>query len=200
MRAWIDEEQITDSSRLLDILITSVSKRTEVLLNRHAEATSRTVYADISPAEQVIWVKGYPITSVTSVIEDATRNFTGSAVSTDDYDLTTQAMELGRIDFDFNLQEGASSVQIIYTGGMAASASAFITAFPDIAQGVEAQVYFNWKNKGMVGLDALGGGQVSGGVRRQVNQMTWWGEWGDIIPELAQAIMAHRSPAMLRRV
>jgi len=191
----MDEGFITENSRILDSIITAVSGAVETHMGRYVESTERTAYVDVlSPGQRKIMLRGYPISSISSLYEDSSRSFgSDSSVDSDLYELGTQGKNMGRVSFDYDLTVGDGVLKVTYTGGMAASASAFISAYPSLALAVEKQVWFDWKHKDMAGLDSADGGQISGGARRQVQSLDWLNGWGNLIPDLVQEIKIHRS-------
>jgi hypothetical protein len=195
MRQWMDEEVIKSHDRLMRSMITALSASVEKHLGRYVEETARTTYVDVETAGQnVIWMRGYPITTMTSIYEDSSRSYaTGSLVSSSNYSSGTESLRIGRVEFDYNLVKGFEVLKVTYTGGMGTSAADFLTNFPELAHAVERQIWFDWNNRDMVGLDSLSGGQISGGNRRQVPFLTWWADWGNFIPDLVQEIKNHRS-------
>jgi len=195
MRQWLDEGIIRTHDRLMRSMITSLSASVEKLLGRYVEETARTTYVDVETlGQRVVWLKGYPITTMSSIYEDASREYaSGSLVSSTNYSSGTESLRLGRVEFDYNLRTGFEVLKVTYTGGMGTTAADFLTNFPELAIAIEKQIWFDWNHRDMVGLDAIDGGQVAGGNRRQIPFLTWWQDWGNLIPELVQEIKDHRS-------
>lgn len=109
---------------LLRRWISSATSSFETYLNRHIEAKSRTEQFTVEPWQRRVWVQGYPVTTVTTVKNDTQRDFTGLTVDVGDYYLDAAG---GRFDFDkYILLFGPGVLQIVYTGGMAASTERMI--------------------------------------------------------------------------
>lgn len=107
----------TDHDDRIRQLITSVSAMIETYLGRHIEEKSRTGIYDVEPGQQLIFLRGYPVKTVTSYKEDISREFSGSAIDSSNY--YTDAGR-GAIDFDkYALLWGPGVFQAVYVGGMA---------------------------------------------------------------------------------
>lgn len=146
-----------DYDNTLAQLITDVSGQVESALNRGAESIARTEYFSPEPGQQVFGLKGYPVASVASVKEDVgDRAFTTDA-NTIDAELYTTNSDTGALYLHGWACVGAhKSLQVVYTGGMAATTAAFLVAFPDLAAGVDAQVAFMLKRRDSIGFDSIG--------------------------------------------
>ena len=190
MRAWMDEKQFSSTS-LLNQMITGFSAHLERELGRYLEASERTIYLDVNEGNRVFFLKGYPFSSAPTVYEDTSRAFTGSATSTDDYDITQHALDQGRLEFDYAPSAGPSSIKVVYTGGLAATTAALISAYPDFVTACERQLWWMWKQRGMLGLDGEGGGDNRS--RREVVLLTWWQAHGDLLPEVWAALKLYKS-------
>jgi len=195
MRQFMDEGIIRTHDRLMRSIITAMSASIEKHIGRYVEETARTTYVDVeSGGLRVVNLRGYPITTMSSIYEDSSREYaSGSLVSTSSYSAGADSLRMGRVEFDYNLPRGFEVLKVTYTGGMGTDAADFLTNFPELALVVEKQIWFDWQHRDMVGLDSIQGGQVSGGSRRQIPFLTWWKDWGNFIPELVQEIKNHRS-------
>ena len=148
----------TSEDAIIASLITRVSAEAEVLMNRHAESTSRTVQLTVDDW-QTLSLPGYPITSVTSIHNDADRNFGAETlIATSDYYVESAS---GLIFFEVGLVRGPGVMQVIYTGGMSDSTANFIAAFPDIAEAVDQRVSQLWQRRSEVGVSSVATGQGS---------------------------------------
>ena len=132
---------------LIGTLITGVSMQIEKFLDRHVESKARTERLDVLPGQTTLFLKGYPVSSVTSLKNDSEWDFGSSTeLATTLYNVDTDE---GEINFKRNtlLQPGQKVIQVTYTGGMAATTAAFITAFPDIAYAADQQVSFMFRRR-----------------------------------------------------
>lgn len=151
---------------LLGNLITSTSAMVEKYLRRHAQATSRTEYYHVDPFCRAIFLRGVPITSITSVYNDSEREYGSSTlISSDDYGYVGRT---GEVSFDYYLECGTEAVKITYTGGMAATAAAFVDAYPDIAYATELQIAEDFRRRGIAGATAI---NLDGGSTSFVGQL-----------------------------
>lgn len=160
----------------LSTLITSVSKRAEEYMRRHAQSQSRTEILRWPRFKETLWLKAFPIAVVTSIKYTGSPNqfSTISAMSSSLYytDTTT-----GEVEFlqDMSLEKGW--LQVIYTGGMSDTPANFVTAYPDIANAVDKQVLYEWRRRKDPGLASK---STQSGERRYVgsrlggsSQLTW---------------------------
>lgn len=187
---WIGQKKYKpEYSGILKSMIAGVSAEVEVLLRRHVLIASRTIQADVDSHSAHVALKGYPITQVTSVKNDPSRDFgSGTEVDTDLY---YTDLETGEILFDFELSHGPGALQVEYEGGMAADTDAFIAAFPDIALGVDQQVVYEFKRRDNPGVLAQNPSDFGGGATYLISQ-DWGEKFGEIQPKLLKAIQHHR--------
>ena len=146
-----------DYDNTITQLITDVSGQVESALSRGTESAARTEYFSAEPGQQVFPLRGYPVASITSVKEDlGDRAFTTDA-NTIDAELYTANNDTGALYIHgWACVGGHKTLQVVYTGGMAATTAAFITAFPDLAAGVDAQVALMLKRRDSIGFDSIG--------------------------------------------
>lgn len=153
---------ITDSGSdtLIAQLITAASNEVERVMDRHVLTTARTEVYPVRSVKRLVLLRAYPVTSVSSIKISATYDFTDSTALTanEDYILDT-ANGVLRFLVDVDPREHPTSgqplsplfVQIIYTGGMAADASAFIAAYPEVSQAVDMQCVHWFKRRSSPG-------------------------------------------------
>lgn len=178
LRLAIDGDD-TAYDTIIAQIITRVSAEVEVLMSRHVESTARTVQLDTFHIMRHISLRGYPVTTLTSVHNDVDRNFgSDTLIAAADYYTDTGA---GLLWFDVTLSSARGGLQVIYTGGMATSAANFITAYPDIAEAVDQRVAQLWQRRNEVGLSSVGGGQ--GNISAQT--IDW-------IPDALAVVMSYR--------
>lgn len=149
-------------------LITQYSVAAAKVMNRHTESTARTEQFDVSRAQRVFSLPGYP-GSVTTVKHATDRDFTNvTAIDSDNYYFES-ATGLLHID-GWPLYPAPGALQVVYTGGMGASAAAFIVAYPDIAHAVEEQIVHFLQRK-----DSMGSTSVSfeGGSMSHAGAVQW---------------------------
>jgi len=141
LRRYIGDESaiggLTDSAinkRLLLTWIYSISDRVEQYLKRSIELTSRTKYFDIGYAQKEFWVMGVPISTITSVKADSTGLFGGDETTLDtddDYHIGTEESSVVLLSNSYSSTNTVNrGLQIVYTGGLAESAtrSIFVVA------------------------------------------------------------------------
>lgn len=139
---------------VLQRLITALSKRAEKYLNRHIESTSRTEYFDVLTSQNVVTVRGVPISSITSIHNDTVWDF-GSSTEVSSTYYTYQA-DTGEICFDMTqLSAGNRVLKVVYTGGMAASTTAFISSYPDLTDAIEMQIIAAFQDRRNYGLATM---------------------------------------------
>ena len=141
---------ITDSGSdtLIAQLITAASNEIERVMDRHVLTTARTEVYPMRSVKRLVMLKACPVTNVSSVKLSSTYDFTTATALTanSDYILDTVGGVL-RFLIDQQPQQNAYSglalspvfCQITYTAGMAVDASAFITAYPELAQACDMQ-------------------------------------------------------------
>lgn len=146
---------------LLSEMITAVSARVEQSMRRHVQSTSRTVVYDVQPGQRMVQLFGYPVSSVTTVHHDLDRDFASdSLVDSDNYSVDSRT---GALWLDYEYAPGRQILQVVYTGGMAATTAAFIAAFPDVTQAVTMQVVEEYRRRNAHGANsvAVAGDSVS---------------------------------------
>lgn len=164
-------------------LISRVSAQAERFMNRSVQTTSRTVQYDVRAGQLEFWLPAYPITSITSIYSDSLRSFGSETLvaSTDYYYDATN----GLLSFEAMPSSGRGSLKITYTGGMAATAAAFVTAYPDIAEAVDQQVVFLWSRRRSVGLTSVS--EANGSISVVENAA--------LLPEVKAILSSHRRMA-----
>lgn len=143
---------------LLDQLIVAASAMAESYMRRTAATGTYTEYFDVRALQRHVQLKAFPLTSITSVYNDSARSY-GSETLLASTGYAAQ-LEDGRLCFDYYLTQGLRALKVTYVGGMAATADAFVTAYPDIAHAVEMQVVHEFRRR----KDAMDGSSASLGV------------------------------------
>lgn len=155
--------ETTEYDEAINMLIESCSREAEIEMGREALTTSRTKYFDTDALTCVYHLDAWPVTSVTSIKYDADSTFTGSEetfANGDEYALIRNG-EMGEVYIYPRLGNHPSSLQVIYTGGMAATTDAFITAFPDISTAVTEQVAYEFQQRNQLGLNSVSSASAS---------------------------------------
>ncbi len=175
-------------------LIAGVSKQVEKALRRHVQAVSRTVDCDVIRHSRSLSLRGYPISEVASILNDASRSFgSGTVISADLYYVDLLA---GIVSFDFQLQQGPGALRIEYTGGMAADTAAFITAHPELVMAIDQQIYYLWSRRDNPGVINKNPSDFGGGASYFVSE-EWAEKHGEFQPMLVEAIEDNMNKASL---
>lgn len=149
--SYTDETQ----DALLSRLVAGVSAEVERRLDRHVLSTSRTVQANVRAGQGAVALRGYPITSITSIWNDRERDFGDETVlASSDYFADTTS---GIVYFEVTLVGGPGVLKITYTGGMAASTDAFMAAYPDIAEAVDQRCAQLYQRRAEIGVTNVAG-------------------------------------------
>jgi len=144
-----------DAEELVSALITMYSPAFERHLDRLVLAGSQQEYFSVEPGQRRFALHAYPVTAVTSVYHDTSREWTTGEVSSDSYYLDTST---GMLTIDgYGLFPGAGVLRVIYAGGMAADTAAFIAAFPEIASACDMQVAYHYGRARKLGSTVLSG-------------------------------------------
>lgn len=168
-------------------LITQVSAEVEDYLDRTIQATGSdiTEVLDVEwEGQEVFTLRAWPVTSVTSVKYDQDGDFASvTAFSTDEFvDPSRSTTNRGLLRLRVALQRAPLSLQVVYRGGMAASTSAFVGSYADLAGAVDAQVAFLVRRRDTIGISSVSG---DGGNIAHFEKMTW-------LPVLKQAAKRYR--------
>ncbi len=144
---------------LLSELISSYSAAFESYLNRTVLAAERTLQLDVERAQQTFTLPAYPVSAIASVKNAWDRDFSSvTALDSDYYYVDSQ----GILTVDqIALIPGPGVLQVVYTGGMAADAASFVTAYPEIAGALDMQVAAHWQRQGQLGAQGVNVGQGS---------------------------------------
>ena len=155
------EASDTSDDTLLQVFLSRVSESAAKFLNRKTLSESTTEQLDIGAGQRTFHLKAYPIASVTTIKAAADRDFSSAtSLATTDFYTNDDA---GMLHIDYQLSAGRGALQVVYVGGMAANAAAFVTAFPDIADAIDEQTAFYYQRREAVGVrsENLGGGSYS---------------------------------------
>lgn len=180
----------TDEDALLSQMITATSAAAAAYLDRVTIAASTVEYLDVEPGQMTWSLKAFPVSVLTEVAFDETQAWAASTAltATDDFaDVTKDRSGLLHLKW---AQIGGSNVtqklygalRVTYTGGMAATTAAFITAYPDISQAIEMQVVHDYNRK----LDVGVGAAMDGIAPRSTVMPTFF------LTEVLDVLRAHR--------
>lgn len=152
----------TQSDTVLSQIVTVVSARAEALMGRHAQRVARTEELEIGQGEKIVVFRGYPLdaTATLTVTYSSLPVDTGASalVRNQDYFLDDNSGLLRLLFRPTSWRPGY--VRAIYTGGMAADTTAFITAFPEVAGALDQQVVYEFARRAVPGgsLETRDGG------------------------------------------
>lgn len=135
----IDASDTTEDTWIASA-IQSVSQRIQLYIDRPIETTSRTEEYDVHSGRQsTIFLRAYPVTSITSIKNSQLWDFASATAMTEDDDFHVDE-ENGAVHFAVELAEGPKALQVVYTGGLAADTAAVIANHPVLAQAADLQV------------------------------------------------------------
>lgn len=132
-------------------LIDEVSALAAKLLDRKVLTQSYTEQLDVSGKQVLFELAAWPVTSITSV--KLARDHDFASVDALDADRYVTDNDLGLLVFlsppvgFTRLAAYFRALQVVYTGGMAADTTSFMTAYPDIAEAVTRQVVYAYKRR-----------------------------------------------------
>ena len=175
------------NTTILAQLITSVSARAEKLMDRVVLVGSQTEYHSVEPGQRLFGFRAWPVSAVTSVHYDTEQAWASAALIDADNYASPVYSGSGLLVLDYapnpmTAQATAfNSLKAIYTGGMAATAAAFITSYPDIAAAVDAQVGFEYHARNIQGMASVSG--AAGGI--SVSTEAW-------LPSTLAVLLSHR--------
>lgn len=161
--------------------IAQLSSEVERALNRVVLAAAQTDYFNVRQGQRVFQIHAYPVTAWTEVANDTDRSFGSETVIASSSYATWDAN--GVLEFDiYQPVQGAKVLRVKYTGGMAASAAAFVAAYPDLAGAIDAQIAHMIQRRWALGAESIS----ADGASISVNDPTKW------LPVLKRAIDTHR--------
>lgn len=164
-------------------ILATVSGAVERYLARGVESMARTEYFDVEPCTRLIRLHAFPVTVLTSVHFDPDQAF-GSSTALTSTDYTNPVLDdQGLMTFRFPfVSVGRRALKVVYTGGMAASAAAFVTAYPDIAGAVDTQTSHEWQRRNALGMSSV---SYPDGTTASLSFDRW-------IPSVKQVLDYHR--------
>ena len=104
------------SDTAITSIVSSISSQIEVYCNRSFTSTTYTEYFDTTEGYKKIFLKNYPIATLTSVqYRDGTwGNITWTDFNSNDYLLSESS---GKLNFAYSLPEAEKYVKVVYVGG-----------------------------------------------------------------------------------
>jgi len=145
-KSYVDATQ--ETLDMIEMLITSVSAMVEKYLDRTILIGTYTEKFNLTSYCNPFLVKAWPITSVTSVVND---DYTIPSS-----DIEYEAGRKDRVAINDNiLLAGYGRLTITYTGGMATDTADFVANFPDIEMEVIKQVLFEAARVKTVGVKSI---------------------------------------------
>ena len=153
----------TDRDTWIDSRIEAWSQRFEKATGRTALKASKTEYFTVeSNTGQSFGVKGIPVdTSATiTIANDVDRSFASSSEISSDYWHMDGDTGVLVID-NWHLDTGYKVLKVTYTGGMATTASNFISSFPDVSDAIAIQVAFEYESRNRLGQGSVTGADGS---------------------------------------
>lgn len=158
LRGWsVDATQ----DGIISAMISGISARFEGELGgRLLSLEARTIQLDLEPGQREVSLPAWPVAAspVAEFRSSADRVFTGDVIATTDYYL--QAGE-GRVSFDVGLDRGRGALQVIFTGGIAATAADVETNYPDISDAIRKQVVYEFDRRDSLGQSSSTAANVS---------------------------------------
>jgi hypothetical protein len=142
--------------------LTAVSRQIEKYLSvAGLYQESRTQVLDVKPGQRKFILNTFPISSVTSVISSASRDFTVDAIDTELYNVDTERGIL-RLD-SASAAPGWGTLQVIHTGGLDTTAANVVANYADIATACSMQIIHLMQKAPQFGSTTKGGagGSVS---------------------------------------
>lgn len=131
-----------ENDSVIDELIAEVSDFGETFMNRHTLELQRSseIY-ELPAGKRYLWLRGYPLVSVTSVKYSTSRSFSNvTALATDSYDAIAETGEIYFRPAAIGSWHSPGFVEVTYRGGMAVDTAAFIIAYPSISGAATLEV------------------------------------------------------------
>lgn len=105
----------TDYDSLLTALASAVQSLFEEMTNRKVESATFTEYHDVTELQSRIFLKNYPVTSLTSVHNDTAWVYDDSTlIDSDDYTYDPDSGTISTLEY---FQSGPRAIKVVYTGG-----------------------------------------------------------------------------------
>lgn len=156
---------LTGLDALISQVITDVSGRVEEHLGRAALVAERTEVFDVETPMRGVLLEAFPVLDAPAPIVKYSRDRAFGSAEAMDTEWYAVDLQRGIIRFDGWWPIGCSprTLQIVYTGGMAADTAAFIAAWPMVAHAVDLQVSHLIQRRRGLGAtgESVGAGSIS---------------------------------------
>ena len=147
-----------EATAFLSVLCGHVTARMAREMGRDVERTERTIYLSPTGDGPLFFLRGAPIDEVSSIREDADREFgSDTEIDEDRWYARLGDAESGRLEIDGPLA-GTDTIRVVYTGGLGPTLASIAADFPDLVGAATLQVVNFFQRK-----EQLGGGSMSGG-------------------------------------
>lgn len=147
---------INDPDATLDAqveqMITNVSARFAAALGRHVLDSGYSETYEMVRAGKVVWLRGYPVGSISSIKYSETSDATDSTELEEHTDYYLDA-EAGIIRLRKLTPYSHGYLAVSYTGGMSTTVDLFVNAWPDIAAVCDQQVVHELNRRNTPGSD-----------------------------------------------
>ena len=174
---------------VLGRMVSTVSQRIEDFIDRPLESAARTEEYSIKPRQDVLFLRAYPVASITSIKIATNWDFAAvSAVASTDYHTDSAT---GSVHFNFypllnymgdNAKTAPQAIQVVYTGGLATTPANLQANYPAISSACETQVIAMWRRRD-----------------EPTTKMTKIGDYGSAVegplsflPDVVEALMPYR--------
>ena len=148
---------LSGNDTLVGQMIASTSAAMERWLGREALATAYVETFDVCEGQEHWPLKAWPVSAVTYVREDSERVWgSDTDVDADDYVSPVVTGDMW-LTIPGGLAAGRATLRVSYTGGMAATTTAFIAAYPDLALACEVQVSWDYLRRKDLGTVSKSG-------------------------------------------
>ncbi len=144
----------TTYDTVLTTMVEAVSRRIENYIDRPLEQTARTEEYSIKPRQNVLFLRAYPVTAITTIKLALDWDYASeTAIDSSDYKVDT---DTGQVHFTFfpilnyrgdTLAAAPNAMQVVYTGGLATNTTNLISDYPDIAYAADVQVVAMWRRR-----------------------------------------------------
>lgn len=161
-------------------LIPQWSARVAEMLGREVAVAARTQTFRLRRFQRLIPLPAYPVTAVSSVSYGQKANDLESLTEHEDWFLDPDARHL-RLTEEFHARFDYAVLSVTWTGGMAATTDAFVSAYPDIAGALDMQIVHALNRRRSPGgtTEVFGGGSI----RHEATL--------EVLPELTAAVALH---------
>ena len=182
----------TSQDTVLANYITIVSQRIEDFIDRPLHQTSRTEEYDLRPRQTKLFLRAYPLTAQNQIssIKIALDWDYASAAAVDSSDYHVD-LDTGTINFNYipitnymdnNLMTAPNAVQVVYTGGFAATTDGIVANYPAISSACEQQVIAMWRRRDQPMQKATKIGEYGATIEGPLR----------FLPDVVEALMPYR--------